>query len=118
VTSAQSQGVHLRVIEGAAVLVTGPADVLELVGEAGENLQEVARAPEQPRDRLSTRHRRVLEAVPLRQVAGLGAIAATAGIELLATQTALRYLAEREFVVRADSGWRLGPRAEPHLPDP
>ena len=118
VTSAQSQGVHLRVTEGAAVLVTGPADVLELVGDAGEHLQEIPRAPEQPRDRLSTRHRRVLEAVPLRQAAGLGAIATTAGIELLATQTALGYLAEHGFVLRADSGWRLGPRAAPHLADP
>ena len=118
VTSAQSQGVHQRVTGGAAVLVTGPADVLEVVGDAGEHLQEPPRAAERPRDRLSRRHRRVLEAVPVRQVAGVAAIAATAGIELLATQTALRHLSERGFVVGVDAGWRLGPRAVTNVPDP
>ena len=54
VTSAQSQGVHLRVTEGAAVLVTGPGDVLEVVGDAGQHLQEPPRAAEHPRDAHAT----------------------------------------------------------------
>ncbi len=118
VTSAQSQGVHLRVTEGAALLVTGPADVLEIVGGAGENLQEVPRAAEQPRDRLGSRHRRVLEAVPVQRGVGIEAIAATAGIGLLATQKALSYLSERGFVEAAGAGWRLAPRVSARLPGP
>lgn len=116
VGSAQSQGVHHWIRTGAASLVTGPHDVLELVGGSGQHLQEEPRGPEQPRDRLSRRHRHVLEAVPLRQYAGLDSIAATAGIALLEAQTALDYLAGHEFVVRADEGWRLGPRATVDLP--
>ena len=111
VTSAPSQGVHQWIRSGAASLVTGPDDVLELVGEAGEHLLGVPRAPERPRDRLRSRHRQVLEAVPVRQPAGLASIAATAGIALTETQTALTYLAQRDFVVEQAGGWRLGPRA-------
>lgn len=111
VTSAQSQGVHDRLRSGAATVVTGPADVLELVGGAGEHLLAEPRGPERQRDRLSRRHHRVLEAVPRRRPAELSAIAATAGIGLRETHTALGYLVAHEFVVREPTGWRLGPRA-------
>jgi DNA processing protein len=116
VTSAQSQGVHERIRTGGASLVTCPDHVLELVGGAGEHLLEVLRGPEAPRDRLSRRHHQVLEAVPVRQVAGLAAIAATAGVALVDTQTALSYLARHDFVVREGGGWRLGERARSGLP--
>lgn len=111
VTSAQSQGVHQWIRSGAATLVTGPAEVLELVGGSGESLLDVPRGRERPRDRLSRRHRQVLEAVPVRHPAGLASIAATAGIALLETQTALTYLARHDFVVQDREGWRLGERA-------
>ena len=116
VGSAQSQGVHHWIRKGAASLVTGPHDVLELVGGAGQYLQEEPRGPVLPRDSLNRRHRHVLEAVPLRRCAGLDSIAATAGIALLEAQTALGYLARHDFVVRAEDGWRLGPRATADLP--
>lgn len=116
VTSAPSQGVHHRIRTGAATLVTGPADVLELVSGAGDHLTEVPRGEERPRDRLASRHRQVLEAVPVRTPAGLPAIAATAGISLLSTQSALSYLAGRGFVVESDEGWRLDRSAEREVP--
>ncbi len=116
VTSAPSQGVHHRIRTGAATLVTGPADVLELVSGAGDHLVEVPRGEERPRDRLTSRHRRVLEAVPVQTPAGLPAIAATAGISLLTTQSALSYLAGRGFVVESDAGWRLDRSAEGEVP--
>jgi DNA processing protein len=111
VTSAQSQGVHQIVRSGAAALVTTPGDVLELVGSAGEHLQEEPRAARRPRDRLSKRHRQVLEAVPVHRSADVGAVASTAGIDLLGTRTALCYLQERGFVLLEEGGWRLGPAA-------
>lgn len=117
VTSASSQGVHHWIRSGGASLVTGPADVLELVGPVGEHLvEDQPRGPERPRDRLSRRHRQVLEAVPVRQLAALDSIAATAGIALLEAQQALAYLSERGFVVAERQGWRLGPRARSGLP--
>ena len=116
VTSAQSQGVHHWIRSGAATLVTGAGDVLEVVGGSGEHLSDVPRAPEQPRDRLGRRHRQVLEAVPVQRPAGIASIAATAGIALVDAQTALTYLAEHDFVVQGPAGWRLGPRARAGLP--
>ena len=56
VTSAPSQGVHELIRSGAATLVTGPEEVLELVGAAGEHLLDRPRGPERPRDRLTQRH--------------------------------------------------------------
>ncbi len=109
VTSARSQGVHHLVRSGAAALVTTPSDVLELVGVAGEHLQEEPREPDRPRDRLTRRHQQVLEAVPVHRPADVGAIAATAGIGLLAARTALTHLAKGGFVEDTGEGWRLGP---------
>jgi DNA processing protein len=108
VTSAQSQGVHHLVRRGAASLVTGPDDVLEVIGGIGDHLLEPPREAERPRDRLTRRHHRVLEAVPVHQPAALASIAATAGVALLEVQTALTYLASRGFVVDTGNGWRLG----------
>lgn len=116
VTSAPSQGVHQWIRAGAASLIAGPADLLETVGGAGEHLQDPPRGPERPRDRLSRRHRQVLEAVPVRRPARLDSIAATAGIALVESQSALAYLADRGFVVRDGAGWRLGARGRTHLP--
>ena len=111
VTSAQSQGVHHLVRSGAAALVTTSADVLEVVGAVGEHLQEEPREPDRPRDRLTRRHRQVLEAVPVHRPADVAAIARTAGIGLLASRTALAHLAKGGFVVDTEEGWRLGPAA-------
>ncbi|HEX6151598.1 DNA-processing protein DprA [Nocardioides sp.] len=116
VSSAPSQGVHQRIRSGSATLVTGPADVLELVGGAGEHLTEVPRERARARDRLTSRHRQVLEAVPLVQPAGLPAIAATAGIGLLATQSALTYLTDRGLVVESAAGWRLDRTTDGEVP--
>jgi len=113
VTSAQSQGVHVWIRRGAASLVTGPDDVLEVIGGMGDHLLEHQRGPERPRDRLNRRHHRVLEAVPVHQPAPLASIAAAAGVGLLEVQTALDYLAKHGFVVRAGAGWRLAEAARP-----
>jgi DNA processing protein len=121
VTSAQSQGVHHLVRSGAAVLVTTAGDVLEQVGAVGEHLQEEPRDPARPRDRLTRRHRQVLEAVPVHRAADVASIAETAGIGLLAARTALTHLAKGGFVEDTEEGWRLGPAAREvpqHDPSP
>ena len=107
VTSAPSQGVHQLIRSGAATLVTGPEDVLELVGHAGDDLTERQRGPDGPRDRLSARQRQVLDAVPFSRPAPADSIARTAGIGLVEVGSALRKLDGRGLVERTDAGWRL-----------
>ncbi|KRF36404.1 DNA-processing protein DprA [Nocardioides sp. Soil805] len=117
VTSVTSQGVHEQVRKGAMHLVTDGADVLELVGAAGEHLVDVRRAPTRPRDRLDVRDRRVLDAVPVGRPAGADSIAVAAGVALQHVQGALERLASSGWVRRTESGWRLA-RDEPHGQDP
>jgi DNA processing protein len=116
VTSALSEGVHQRIVQGVASLVTGASDVLELVGAAGEHLQEVKRGAETPRDRLSGLERRVLDAVPVHRAAPAPAIARTAGLSHEQVEGALRELHGLQFVARDAAGWRLDGQATLDLP--
>jgi len=117
VSSAQSQGVHHWIRTGAAALVTGAADVLEVVGSSGEHLRDEPRAPARPRDRLSRRHQQVLDAVPVHRPAPLESLARTAGLALDDTRGALAELLRHGFVEQVPTGWRLGEAAR-EVPDP
>jgi DNA processing protein len=112
VTSAQSQGAHHLIRVGAATLVTHGDEVLELVGEAGTHLVPAPRAPSRPRDKVSARLQRILDAVPLAQPAPVDSIASTAGLGLIEVQSALRRLHRLELVESAPGGWRLAPAAQ------
>ena len=111
-TSAASEGVHQLVRSGAASLVTGPEDVLEVVGAAGEHLTEAPRAPEGPRDRLDLRQQQVLDAVPVVRAAPAGSIARTAGLGLAEVRVALTKLAGAGLVEPEGPGWRLAAPAD------
>ncbi|MCH1868678.1 DNA-processing protein DprA [Nocardioides sp. CFH 31398] len=111
VTSAASAGVHQLLRDGGATLVTGGTDVLEVLGAAGEHLVEVPRAPDRPRDRLTTRQRQVLDGVPVGQGARADSVARAAGLGVVEVQGTLRRLEEIGHVERDASGWRLGPLA-------
>jgi DNA processing protein len=111
VTSAPSQGVHALIRVGAATLVTTGAEVLELLGEAGEHLAEPPRGRTRPRDRLSVRQQQVLDAVPVRQGAGADSIARASGIGLIEVSTALHALLRQGMVEQSDVGWRLAAHA-------
>jgi DNA processing protein len=112
VTSAQSQGAHHLIRVGAATLVSHGDEVLELVGEAGTHLVPAPRAPSRPRDKVSARLQRILDAVPLAQPAPVDSIASTAGLGLIEVQSALRRLHRLELVESAPGGWRLAPAAQ------
>lgn len=107
VGSAQSQGVNNLIRKGSAVLATSGQEVLELVGQAGEHLVDDPRAPERPRDRLTARHRQVLDAVPVARGAGTDSVARTAGLGVVEVKTALSYLHGHGLVELDDDGWRL-----------
>jgi DNA processing protein len=105
--AAQSEGVHHLVRNGAAVLVTSGAEVLELLGASGEHLPSRPQGRSRARDRLPMRVQQVLEAVPLHRPADVESIARTAGIHLLDTQATLSRLERDRFVEQVVDGWRI-----------
>lgn len=107
ITSAQSQGVHELLRSGSGSLVTSGADVLEVVGGAGDHTQPFARGEERLSDRLTLRQRQVLDAVPVANGVAADSIARTAGIGLVETRSALARLASVGLAEFTESGWRL-----------
>ena len=108
VTSATSQGVHERIRNGAASLVTSGAEVLELVGESGVHLVAAPRGPERPHDGFSLRAVRVLDAVPVARGASVESIANIAGVGVVEADRVLSALADAGLVRQAVDGWQLG----------
>ncbi len=113
VTSEGSAGVHEQIRIGAMTLVTCGADVLELVGDAGDHLVEPARGEATPRDRLTARQRQVLDAVPVSAGAGSDSISRVAGVGVMEVRAALTVLQRAGLVERSESGWRLTALAHP-----
>ena len=107
VTSALSAGCHEWVRPSRAVLVTSAAEVLELVGGAGEGLLGKPAARSDPRDGLSETVRRVLDAVPVRTPVGVARLARTAGVSALVVQQVLPGLLMAGLVEQVDGAWRL-----------
>ena len=112
VTSATSQGVHALIRSGAATLVTGPADVLELVGAMGQHLLDEPRGPTRRRDRLTRRQRQVLDAVPVARRHRPTRSPGRPGLGLVEVRSALDALLRRELVVQTPRGWRLADGAD------
>ena len=123
VTSVTSVGCHqLLRDDEPAVLVTGVADVLEMVGRIGDDLAPLPRGEVRPRDELSAETARVLDAVPVVRAQGPARIAATAGLPLADVEAALGLLLLDGFVEERPGGWRLAGGTEartgdPHEPD-
>jgi DNA processing protein len=111
VGSAASVGVHHLIRSGAAALVTSGADVLELVGGAGEHLTSEPRGPATSRDRLSVKHRQVLDAVPRAAGSTANSIAVVAGLSVVDVRTALRRLEEVGLVLQERGRWQLSEAA-------
>lgn len=107
VTSVSSAGVHEQLRTGAMTLVTGGADVLELIGVAGQHLVDPARSPVTVRDRLTPRQRQVLDAVPVEARSAPDSIARVAGLGVLEVRAALEKLKRAGLVDGAEHGWRL-----------
>lgn len=108
--SAASEGVHHLIRRGGATLVTGGADVLELVGAAGEHLTVEPRAPDSPRDRLSIRARQVLDAVPVVFPAPAESVAVVAGLQVAEVARILAGMETEGLVEQVPTGWRLTAR--------
>lgn len=107
VTSALSAGCHEWVRTSRAALVTCAAEVLELVGGAGEHLLDRPPGRSDPRDGLPETVRRVLDAVPVRSPVGVARLARTAGVSALVVQQVLPGLLMAGLVEQVDGAWRL-----------
>ena len=109
VTSPMSAGCHGLVRDGAAVLASGPDDILELIEPIG------ARHPRPPThlrpvDGLSDRQLRVLDAIPARGSVGVGTLVAAAGMPPAEVIAGLAVLAARGLARPVTEGWELAGR--------
>lgn len=111
VTAPQSEGVHQLVRLGAATLVTGGADVLEVVGAAGQHLVVPPRGRTRSRDHLTIRQQQVLDAVPVTRGAPTDSVARAAGIGLVEVRRTLEALGRHGLVDRDGDGWLLSDHA-------
>ena len=109
VTSYTSQGVNNFLREGRGTVVTHGAEVLELVGAAGQYLVDPPRGEDRPRDALTPTEQTVVEWVPVSESARVDSIARLCGLPLRTTEGALRRLRSKGFVQLTDEGWRLVP---------
>ena len=109
VTSYTSQGVNNWLRQGRGTVVTHGAEVLELIGGAGEHLVAEPRGEERARDGLTPVERQVLEWVPVSTPAEVDSIAHLASLHVRDTDGALRRLLAKGFVRLDDRGWRLVP---------
>jgi DNA processing protein len=111
VTSYTSRGVNNFLREGRGTVVTHGAEVLELVGAAGEHLVDPPRGETRPRDDLTSVEAKVVEWVPVSEPAQVESIARLSGLHLRTTEGALRRLRSKKLVQLSDEGWRLVPDA-------
>lgn len=111
VTSYTSRGVNNFLREGRGTVVTHGAEVLELVGAAGEHLVDPPRGETRPRDDLTPVEAKVVEWVPVSEPAQVESIARLSGLHLRTTEGALRRLRSKKLVQLCDDGWRLVPDA-------
>jgi len=109
VTSYTSRGVNNFLREGRGTVVTHGAEVLELVGAAGEHLVDPPRGERRPRDELTRTEQNVVEWVPVSEAAPVESISRLCGLSLRTTEGALRRLRSKRIVQLTDEGWRLAP---------
>ncbi len=111
VTSAASSGCHELLRTRGAALVTGAADVLDLVGDLLVDASDPRRGERRPHDELDPLALRVLEALPIRRRAAADSIGRVAGLD---APTVLRTLGQLAAAGLADSdGGRWRRRAAP-----
>jgi DNA processing protein len=105
VTSSASAGCHVLLRSGAE-LVTSAAEVVELVGRAGELAPEPAR-PSSPLDGLEDVERRVYDALPARGARTADQVAVAAGLPATQVLGPLATLELVGLVKRQDGRWKL-----------
>jgi DNA processing protein len=108
VTSSASVGCHV-LVRGGAELVTRAAEVVELVGRAGELAPELDR-PSTPLDGLADVERRVYDALPARGARTADQVAVAAGLPATQVLGPLAALELVGLVKRQEGRWKLAVR--------
>jgi DNA processing protein len=110
VHSAASVAPHLMIRSGQAVLVTGAADVLELISPAGEHLSVVPQTPARRTDALEPEQLAVFEALSASRWRSVDEVALGGGVTVRGCLTALGRLESLELATGDARGWRATPR--------
>jgi len=105
VTSSASVGCHALLRDGAE-LVTRAADIVELIGRAGEFAPDEPR-PASPLDGLAETEQRVYDALPARRACTTDEIAVASGLAPTQVLGPLSLLEVSGLVVCQDGRWRL-----------
>lgn len=107
VTSTASAGVHQLIRDGRAVLVTDADEVMEVMGDYGEDAAPTKRGESRPIDSLSGDVLTVHEALPVRRAVGVDRLTVTAGLGVTQVLAALAQLEADGLAQReADGTWR------------
>lgn len=114
VTSASSAGCH-ALLRGGAELVTRAADIVELVGRAGEFAPDEQR-PCSPLDGLTEAEQRVYDALPARGTYTADEIAVASALAPTQVLGPLAMLEVAGLVIRQGGCWKLGKRPTPGTP--
>jgi DNA processing protein len=109
VTSMMSAGCHQEIRNQRAQLVTSVEEVVDLVGDVGQDACEEPRAPSTVVDRLAPDDRAVLDAVPYRRGVPLDTIALEAALPARAARSALARLEDLGLVDGESGTWRKRP---------
>ncbi|WP_116948244.1 DNA-processing protein DprA [Jiangella endophytica] len=113
ITSELSAGCHKLVRDGAGMLVTGVADVLEAIGRLGDHTPPDPERDSRPIDDLLPAHTMVRECMHAGALETVAALALRTGLPDRSVATVLRELAAAGWVTREDGGWRLGSTISP-----
>ena len=107
VTSVFSAGSHELIRSYGAHLVTDASDVLEVVGDLGDDAAAERRGELRPEDALSPEVLRVLEAMPARRWATTDEVVVAAGLAPPTVLRALGTLCSTQLAEGSDGVWRL-----------
>jgi DNA processing protein len=105
VYSTASTAPHVMIRNGQAVLVTGAADVLELISDMGQAMLPLAHGHTRATDALSETQLAVFEAIPARRRASVGDIALAASVSVPSCLAALTVLESAGLVEGDERGW-------------
>jgi len=116
-TSMTSAGCHQEIRDGRAVLVTSADEVIDLVGDLGDDACEPARGPVRPEDDLPPLDASVLEVVPFRSGLTLDAVVRQVALAPLMVRAALGRLERQGLVTESAGTWRKRPQPRQARPD-
>jgi DNA processing protein len=106
VTSMTSAGCHAKIRAGMANLVTGAAEVIDLVGELGVDACDEPRGEVRPTDQLDPEETRVHEGLPHRTWVDLAGVCLVSALAPMQAMAALARLVELGLAERRDGTWR------------